>query len=172
MAGGIVWFTGLSGAGKTTIAQALHDTLRGQGQKVELLDGDVIRTNLSKGLGFSKEDRDTNVRRVGFVCHLLARNGVVAIAALISPYRAVRQEVRALGSPFVEVYVHAPLAVCEQRDVKGLYQKARAGLIQGFTGIDDPYEPPLHPEVVCNTAQETVAESVAKVLAVLPHVFT
>jgi adenylylsulfate kinase len=165
--GGIIWLTGLSGAGKTTIAQALSATLQSQGRRVELLDGDVIRTHLSKGLGFSKEDRDTNVRRVGFVCHLLARNGVVAIAALISPYRAVRQEVRDLGSPFVEVYVQAPLAVCEQRDVKGLYQKARAGLIQGFTGIDDPYEPPLHPEVICHTDRETVTESVAKILAVL-----
>ncbi|NJK61118.1 MAG: adenylyl-sulfate kinase [Oscillatoriales cyanobacterium SM2_1_8] len=165
--GGIVWLTGLSGAGKTTIAQAVYATLRAQGRRVELLDGDVIRTNLSKGLGFSKEDRDTNVRRVGFVCHLLARNGVVAIAAVISPYQTVRQEVRALGSPFVEVYVQAPLAVCEQRDVKGLYRRARAGLIQGFTGIDDPYEPPLAPDVVCCTDRETVAESVGKVLAAM-----
>jgi adenylylsulfate kinase len=159
--------TGLSGSGKTTIAKAIEKNLRERGVKVEILDGDVVRTNLSKGLGFSKEDRDTNISRIGFVANLLSRNGVVAITAAISPYRAVRDAVREHTERFVEVYVDAPLDVCESRDVKGMYAKARAGEIKGFTGIDDPYEEPLKPEVVCYTATETVDESAAKVLAFL-----
>jgi adenylylsulfate kinase len=159
-----VWVTGLSGAGKTTMSEALMNELRGRGLNVELLDGDVIRTNLSKGLGFSKEDRDTNIRRVGFVAHLLTRNGVVCIASVISPYRKIREEIRNRIGNFLEVYVKCPLEICEERDVKGLYAKARAGQIKGFTGIDDPYEEPLAPEVICETSLEEVEDSVAKVL--------
>jgi adenylylsulfate kinase len=165
--GFILWFTGLSGSGKTTISKALEPELRAKGCKVEILDGDVVRTHLSKGLGFSKEDRDTNIRRIGFVAHLLSRNGVVAIAAAISPYRAIRDEIRAMEQNFVEVYVKAPLATCEARDVKGLYAKARAGAIKGFTGIDDPYEEPINPEIVCDTAGESVAESVKNIITKL-----
>jgi adenylylsulfate kinase len=165
--GATVWTTGLSGSGKTTIAKALEKKLRERGVKVEILDGDIVRTNLSKGLGFSKEDRDTNIRRIGFVANLLARNGVIAITAAISPYREIRDEVRDTSERFVEVYVNAPLEVCESRDVKGMYAKARAGEIKGFTGIDDPYEEPHHPEVVCNTASETVDESAGKIVAFL-----
>jgi len=165
--GSILWLTGLSGAGKTTIAQALVKELQMQARAVELLDGDVIRTNLSKGLGFSKEDRDTNVRRVGFVANLLAGHGVIAVSAVISPYQQIRDQIRQSSVDFIEVYVNAPLEVCESRDVKGLYAKARAGEIRGFTGIDDPYEPPLKPEVTCYTADETIAESVGKVMQVL-----
>lgn len=165
--GTILWLTGLSGAGKTTIAQALVKELQIQARAVELLDGDVIRTNLSKGLGFSKEDRDINVRRVGFVANLLARHGVIAISAVISPYCQIRDEIRQSSEGFIEVYVNAPLEVCESRDVKGLYAKARAGEIKGFTGIDDPYEPPLKPEVTCYTAEESIAESVDKVMQAL-----
>ncbi len=135
-----VWFTGLPSAGKSTIARALEKHLLGEGRRVEVLDGDVVRTHLCKDLGFSREDRDENVRRVGFVAHLLARNGVVAICALVSPYRAARDEVRALhDGRFVEVYVAAPAEVCAQRDVKGLYAKARAGTVAAMTGYDDPY---------------------------------
>jgi adenylylsulfate kinase len=141
--------------------------LRERGIKVEILDGDVVRTNLSKGLGFSKEDRDINIRRIGFVANLLSRNGVIAITAAISPYRAIRDEVRDLTDRFIEVYVNAPLEVCESRDVKGMYAKARAGEIKGFTGIDDPYEEPLHAEVTCNTATETIDDSVDKIVACL-----
>lgn len=159
-----VWFTGLSGAGKSTIANALAKELRARGMKVEVLDGDVIRTNLSKGLGFSKEDRDTNVLRVGWVAEVLSRNGVAVLCALISPYRETRNKVRERIQNFVEVYVHAPLEEVIRRDVKGLYKKALAGEIQNFTGISDPYEPPENPEVVCNTAEETLEESVQKVL--------
>jgi adenylylsulfate kinase len=138
--------------------------LRDRQCKLEVLDGDIVRTNLTKGLGFTKEDRDTNIRRIGFVSHLLTRNGVIVLVSAISPYRAVREEVRATIGDFLEVYVSAPLEVCESRDVKGLYKKARAGEIKQFTGIDDPYEPPLNPEVNCETHQETLAESVAKVV--------
>lgn len=137
-----IWFTGLSGAGKTTISREVEARLRAQGYKVEVLDGDVVRTHLTKGLGYTKEDRDENIRRIGFVAHLLTRNGVIVIVSAISPYRAIREEIRAKIGNFVEVYVNAPLEVCEARDVKGLYKKARAGEIKMFTGIDDPYEPP------------------------------
>lgn len=162
-----IWFTGLSGSGKSTLAQAVADALRSRGMKVEVLDGDVIRTNLSKGLGFSKEDRDTNIRRIGWVCEVLSRNGVVAIAAAISPYRALRDEVRSKIERFVEVFVQVPLDVAIERDVKGLYQKALSGEIHNFTGVSDPYEEPLKPEVVCNTANESVSQSVEKIMQFL-----
>ncbi|MEG4484585.1 adenylyl-sulfate kinase [Microcoleus sp. D2_18a_B4] len=165
--GFILWFTGLSGSGKTTITKALEPELKARGCKVEILDGDVVRTNLSKGLGFSQEDRDTNIRRIGFVAHLLSRNGVAVMTAAISPYKAIRDEIRAMEPNFVEVYITAPLEVCEGRDVKGLYAKARAGEIKGFTGIDDPYEEPLNPEIICYTERESVEESVKKVLTKL-----
>lgn len=162
-----VWFTGLSGAGKTTISRAVGNRLKSYGQKLEILDGDVVRLNLCKGLGFSKEDRDENIRRVGFVAELLTRNQVIVLVSAISPYQEIRQEVRERIGNFVEVYVNAPLEVCEQRDVKGLYKKARAGEIKNFTGIDDPYEPPLNSEVECRTDLESLEESVSKVLAKL-----
>ncbi|WP_066382383.1 MULTISPECIES: adenylyl-sulfate kinase [unclassified Anabaena] len=159
-----IWLTGLSGAGKTTISQYLETELRSHGYKLEVLDGDVVRQNLSKGLTFSKEDRDENIRRIGFVAHLLTRNNVIVLVSAISPYRAVRQEVKAKIGDFIEVYVNAPLEVCEQRDVKGLYKKARAGEIKNFTGIDDLYEIPLTPDIECKTNQESVAESANKIL--------
>lgn len=160
-----IWFTGLSGSGKSTIARILEKRLRDMGRKVEVLDGDVIRTNLSKGLGFSKEDRDINIKRIGFVCQLLTRNDVIAIAAAISPYREVRDYNRSLIGNFVEVYAKCGLDECAKRDVKGLYKKAMAGEIKGFTGVDDPYEEPLHPEVICDTEKETPEESAAKIIA-------
>jgi len=160
-----IWFTGLSGAGKTTIVNFIERELRERGYKLEVLDGDVVRTNLTKGLGFSKEDRDENIRRIGFVSHLLTRNGVIVLVSAISPYRDIRDEVRHRIGNFVEVYVNAPIDICEERDVKGLYKKARAGEIKGFTGIDDPYEHPLHPEVECRTDLESLEESAHKVLA-------
>lgn len=162
-----VWFTGLSGSGKSTVARILEKRLRAAGRKVEILDGDVVRTNLSKGLGFSKEDRDTNIKRIGFVCHLLTRNDVVAISAAISPYRDVRDYNRSLIGNFVEVYAKCALDECVKRDVKGLYKKAMAGEIKGFTGVDDPYEEPLHPEVVCETDKETAEQSAERVWAKL-----
>lgn len=162
-----LWFTGLSGAGKTTISQAVEKKLRSLGYGVEVLDGDVVRENLTKGLGFSKEDRDENIRRIGFVAHLLTRNGVIVVVSAISPYRNAREQVRQQIGDFIEVYVNAPLEVCEQRDVKGLYKKARSGEIKHFTGIDDPYEPPLHPEVECRTGLESLEESSTKVLQML-----
>ena len=162
-----IWFTGLSGSGKSTIAQSLAQHLRERDCKLEILDGDIVRTNLTKGLGFSKEDRDTNIRRIGFVSHLLTRNGVIVIVSAISPYRAVREEVREKIGDFFEVYASAPLEVCESRDVKGLYKRARAGEIKQFTGIDDPYEAPLNPEVTCETDKETLEESLAKVIGKL-----
>jgi adenylylsulfate kinase len=167
--GVIIWLTGLSGAGKTTIAKSLERLFLAQQLNVELLDGDVIRTNLSKGLGYTKEDRDTNIRRVGFVAHLLSRNGVIVIVATISPHRTVRDEMRAMSPNFLEVYVNAPLTVCESRDVKGLYAAARMGKIKEFTGIDAPYEAPLNPDITCFTDQETVEESVAKIMQALQH---
>ena len=160
-----VWFTGLSGAGKTTIARRLESVLGQRGLKVELLDGDVVRTNLSKGLGYSKEDRDTNIRRIGFVCKLLARNGVVAVAAAISPYRAIRDEVRGEIGDFVEVYMKCPLEVLKERDVKGLYTRALRGELPNFTGISDPYEEPLSPEVTLETDKESEEESLASLVA-------
>jgi len=162
-----IWLTGLSGAGKSTIAQRLEETLRDRGVKVEVLDGDVVRTHLSKGLGFSKEDRDTNIRRIGFVCRLLSRNGVAAIASAISPYRAVRDEVREMVGDFIEVYVKCPLDVLKERDPKGLYAKALSGEIKNFTGVSDPYEEPLSPEVLVETDQETEQESVEKIIGKL-----
>lgn len=162
-----LWFTGLSGSGKTTLSHYLLDEFKRRGYKVELLDGDVVRTNLSRGLGFSKEDRDTNIRRIGFVAHLLERNGVIAITAAISPYRAIRDEVRAMHTNFVEVYARCPLETLVERDVKGLYKKALAGEIPNFTGVSDPYEEPLNPEVIVETDRETVEESAGKILRYL-----
>ena len=162
--GVVIWFTGLSGSGKTTIAHIVEDKLLAAGIPIETLDGDVVRENLSKGLGFSKEDRDTNIRRIAYVAHLLQRNGVFVITAAISPYAAIREEARAMIKDFVEVFADAPLEVCEERDVKGLYAKARAGEIKGFTGIDDPYEPPSGAEVVCATDKQTPEESAQQVI--------
>jgi adenylylsulfate kinase len=158
-----VWFTGFSGAGKSTIAEALTDKLKSHGCQLEVLDGDEIREHLTKDLGFSKEDRDTNIRRIGFVAKLLVRNGVIVLVPVISPYRSIREEMRRNIRDFVEVFVNAPLSTCEERDVKGLYKKVRAGQIKQFTGIDDPYEPPVNPEVECRTDKEEVGESVDKI---------
>jgi len=162
-----LWFTGLSGAGKSTLAERVRETLLERGMRVEVLDGDVVRQNLSKGLGFSREDRDTNIRRIGFVCHLLTRNDVVAIAAAISPYRAIRDENRALIGRFVEVYCQCDLETLTKRDPKGLYEKALRGEIRNFTGVSDPYEPPLSAEVVVDTATEDVVTSLSKILSAL-----
>ncbi len=167
--GFILWFTGLSGAGKSTLAERLVSEFRQRGYKVELLDGDEIRTHLSKGLGFSKEDRDTNIRRIGWVARVLARNGVIAITAAISPYREIRDEIRAETeqegrAAFVEVFAHAPLDALVERDVKGLYKKALAGEIKNFTGVSDPYEAPENPEVIAYTSTETVEESLQSIL--------
>ena len=159
-----VWFTGLPSSGKSTIARILERQFRKWNLKAELLDGDVIRTNLSKGLTFSKEDRDANIKRIGFVCHLLSRNEVIAMASAISPYREVRDYNRRMIGNFVEVFVKASVDECEKRDVKGLYKKARAGEIKGFTGVDDPYEEPLHAEVVCDTEHESPEQSAEKVI--------
>jgi adenylylsulfate kinase len=162
-----VWFTGLSGAGKTTISRAVAEKLRSREYKFEVLDGDIVRQNLTKDLGFSKEDRDENIRRIGFVSHLLTRNGVIVLVSAISPYKEIRTELKQRIGDFVEVYVNAPVEVCEKRDVKGLYKRARAGEIKNFTGIDDPYEAPPDPTVECRTDQEKEAESVEKVLQTL-----
>ena len=161
-----LWFTGLSGAGKSTIADIVEAELRGRGWRVETLDGDVVRTNLSKGLGFSKEDRDTNIRRIAFVADLLSRNGVGVITAAISPYREIRREARAtMGERFIEVYVEASVDACAERDVKGLYEKAFKGEIKEFTGVSDPYEEPEHAELIVHTENETPEESAQKVIA-------
>lgn len=162
-----VWFTGLSGAGKTTVSRNVEKELRRLGYKVELLDGDVLRQYLTKGLGFSKEDRDENIRRIGFVANLLTRNDLITLVSVISPYRDVRDEMRHYIGDFIEVYVNAPLEVCEQRDVKGLYKKVRDGEIKHFTGVDDPYEEPLCPEIECRTDLEKIDESAIKVLTKL-----
>jgi adenylyl-sulfate kinase len=163
-----LWLTGLSGAGKTTLAALLATELRARGINVEVLDGDEVRTNLSKGLGFSKEDRDTNIRRIGYVCQLLSRNGVGAVSAAISPYGAIRDEVRRAveqdRAEFIEVFVKCPIAVLAERDVKGLYKRALAGELKGFTGVSDPYEEPLKPDVVVETDRESVEFSIGKIL--------
>jgi adenylyl-sulfate kinase len=164
-----VWFTGVSGAGKSTLSHLLEMRLRELGSNVEVLDGDVVRTHLSRGLGFSKEDRDENVRRIGFVCELLSRHGVIVIAAAISPYRAAREEVRERIPNFVEVYMTCPVEVLAERDVKGLYKKALAGDLPHFTGITDPYEPPLAPEVIVNSSSETPEESLDKIWVALQN---
>lgn len=168
-----LWFTGLSGAGKSTLSAPVAALLTQQGYKVEVLDGDEVRTHLSKGLGFSKEDRDTNIRRIGWVAKTLSKHGVVAITAAISPYRDVRNEVRAwvetAGAGFVEVYVKCPIAVLAERDVKGLYKKALAGEIKNFTGVSDPYEEPLNPDVVVDSSRETIDESAQKIVDKLIH---
>jgi adenylylsulfate kinase len=162
-----VWFTGLSGAGKTTLSQAVHRELLARGHRIECLDGDIVRQHLSKGLGFSKEDRDENILRIGYIADLLTRHGVVVLVSAISPYRAARDEVRHRIGNFLEIYVHAPLEVCEARDVKGLYRRARSGEISHLTGVDDPYEPPLAPDMECRTDKESVEESAAKVLRII-----
>jgi adenylyl-sulfate kinase len=165
-----LWFTGLSGAGKTTISKAVADELRGRDSRLEILDGDVVRENLSKGLGFSKEDRDTNIRRIAFVADLLSRNGVPVITAAISPYREIRDEARRLmGDRFIEVYVKASVEVCAERDVKGLYEKAFKGEIKEFTGVSDPYEPPLSAEVVLDTEKQSPEESAGTLIAYLEN---
>lgn len=162
-----LWLTGLSGAGKSTLAERLAPALRGRGVPVEVLDGDEVRTHLSRGLGFSREDRDTNVRRLGYVAKLLSRNGVAVITAAISPYRATRDEVRGQHERFVEVFVRCPLHVLVERDVKGLYAKALRGEIEHFTGISDPYEEPLSPEVIVDSSREQVELSVKRILSTL-----
>ena len=162
-----LWFTGLSGAGKSTIANLVAGELRARGHKVEILDGDEVRTNLSKGLGFSKEDRDTNIRRIGYVCNLLARNGVIAISAAISPYREIRDEIRRNHTRFFEVYMKCSIEKLSERDVKGLYKKALAGEIKNFTGISDPYEEPLNPELVLDSGTENVEQSLGRLLRTL-----
>jgi adenylylsulfate kinase len=163
-----LWFTGLSGAGKTTISKLVEDELRARGSKLEILDGDVVRENLSKGLGFSKEDRDTNIRRIAFVADLLSRNGVPVITAAISPYRDIRAEAREMmGERFIEVFVKASVEACAERDVKGLYKKAFAGEIKEFTGVSDPYEEPLDPEVTLDTENESPEESAGKLISLL-----
>jgi adenylylsulfate kinase len=160
-----LWFTGLSGAGKTTITNLLVKELRARSSKLEVLDGDIVRENLSKGLGFSKEDRDTNIRRIAFVANLLSRNGVPVITAAISPYREIRDEARQMmDDRFIETYVKASVEVCEERDVKGLYAKARAGEIKEFTGVSDPYEPPENPEIVLETEHQTPEESARQII--------
>ena len=165
--GFVVWFTGLSGAGKSTLAEALIPQLRAQGKKVEILDGDVVRTHLSKGLGFSREDRDTNIARIAFVAHLLARNGVVVLVAAISPFRDARDAARKTIGDFVEVHVAPPLEECIKRDVKGLYKKALAGEIAQFTGVNDPYEAPTKPEIAIDTSRHTVEGAVAQLVSTL-----
>jgi adenylylsulfate kinase len=163
-----LWFTGLSGAGKTTISGILETQLRERGSKLEILDGDIVRENLSKGLGFSKEDRDINIRRIAFVADLLSRNEVPVITAAISPYKEIRDEARAtMGERFIEVYVKASVDTCAERDVKGLYAKAFSGEIKEFTGVSDPYEAPENPEVICDTENESAEESAQKLLSYL-----
>jgi len=158
-----LWLTGMSGAGKSTISDELIARFRSEKAKVELLDGDIVRTNLSQGLGFSREDRDTNIRRIGFVADLLSRNGVIVVVAAISPYRSTREEVKSKIANFIEVHVDCPIGVLADRDVKGLYKKALAGEVGNFTGISDPYEPPLSPDVTVHSDRESIEESVGKI---------
>lgn len=160
-----IWFTGLSGSGKSTLSDVIEQRLKAHGRNVEVLDGDIVRTHLSKGLGFSREDRDTNIKRIAFVCSLLTRNNVACISAAISPYRDTRDWARKEIGNFVEVYVKCPLEVCRQRDVKGLYKLAYEGKIKEFTGVSDPYEEPIHPELIVETDKETVEESVQRIFA-------
>jgi adenylylsulfate kinase len=163
-----LWFTGLSGAGKTTVAEIVEHELRERIGSVEVLDGDIVRTNLSKGLGFSREDRDTNVLRIGFVANLLTRNGVAVIVSAISPFKEVRDQVRReVGEGFIEIFVDAPVEVCAERDVKGLYKKAYSGEIPQFTGVSDPYELPVNPEITLKTNEEEPADSARRVIAKL-----
>ena len=162
-----IWFTGLSGAGKSTLSEIIEQRLKARGRSVEILDGDIVRTHLSKGLGFSREDRDTNIKRIAFVCGLLTRHGVISISAAISPYREAREWARKEIGDFVEVYLKCPIEVCRQRDVKGLYKLVDEGKIKNFTGVDDPYEEPDHPELVIETDKETVEESVSHIFAKL-----
>ena len=162
-----IWFTGLSGSGKSTLSDVVEHRLRERGRNVEVLDGDVVRTNLSKGLGFSREDRDTNIKRIAFVCKLLTRNGVACISAAISPYIETREWSRREIGNFVEVYVKCPIEVCRQRDVKGLYKRADAGLLKGFTGVDDPYEEPLNPELVIESNKVSIEEGADLIIAKL-----
>lgn len=159
----IVWFTGLSGAGKSSLSQAIFERLAGN-RAVEILDGDIVRTHLSKGLGFSREDREENIRRIAFVANLLARNGVIVLVPVIAPYRSMREEVRRMAHRYLEIYVNAPLHVCEERDPKGLYRRARAGEITHFTGIDDPYEPPETPDLECRTDIESIDSCADRIL--------
>ncbi|MBN1565285.1 MAG: adenylyl-sulfate kinase [Anaerolineae bacterium] len=165
--GFVLWFTGLSGAGKTSIATPLSEQLKARGLKIERLDGDVVRQSLTRDLGFSKEDRDKNIERVTFVAKLLSRNEVGVLASFISPYRETRAMIKSETTNFIEVFVHAPLEVCAERDVKGMYAKAFAGEIENFTGVSDPYEEPLNPDVLLNTHEETIEESIAKCVAYL-----
>jgi adenylyl-sulfate kinase len=162
-----LWMTGLSGAGKTTIAKILEKELKGRGIRFERLDGDVVRESLTRDLGFSKEDRDKNIERVTFVAKLLSRNNVGVVCSFISPYKEVRNMVRTETTNFIEVFVNAPLDVCEQRDVKGMYKKARAGEIPNFTGISDPYEPPDNAEITLNTHEETAEQSASRIIKYL-----
>jgi len=159
-----VWFTGLSGSGKSTLSLAVHEQLCATGYRVQLLDGDEVRLFLSRDLGFSKQDRDENIRRIGYVAELLSKNGVITLVSAISPYRSARDAVRARIPNFLEVYVNAPVEECERRDVKGLYKRARAGEIKSFTGVSDPYEPPQGPELECRTDLETVPQSIERVI--------
>ncbi len=162
-----LWFTGLPCSGKSTLAELLKPELERRGRTVDILDGDVVRTHLTKGLGYSKEDRDENIRRIGFVCKLISRHGGIAIAAAISPYRAIRDEVRGTMENFIEIYVDTPLELCQQRDVKGMYKKALAGEMKDFTGVSAPYEAPANPEITIHTQQEAPADSAARILHTL-----
>src|SRR5947199_5814162 len=162
-----ICFTGLSGSGKSTLSEVIEQHMKALGRDVEVLDGDIVRTHLSKGLGFSREDRDTNIKRIAFVCNLLTRNGVICISAAIAPYCEAREWARREIGNFVEVYVKCPIDVCRQRDVKGLYKLVDEGKIKGFTGVDDPYEEPQQPELVVETDKETIEESLNRIVAKL-----
>jgi adenylylsulfate kinase len=162
-----IWFTGLSGSGKSTLSAIIEERLKAHGRNVEILDGDIVRTHLSKGLGFSREDRDTNIKRIAFVCGLLTRNGVICISAAIAPYSEAREWARHEIKNFVEVYVKCPIEICRQRDVKGLYKLVDEGKIKNFTGVDDPYEEPEHPDLVIETDKESIEESVERIFAKL-----